>query len=84
MYHATTRAPRALAPTTTHIVRTCGCGPHRWRSARSGMPLAATLALAFRLGQVAPAVQAVVAVGEEQGSPGSVPSLRQPERIIEE
>ena len=84
MYHATRRAPRALAPTTTHIVRTCGCGPHRRRSARSGMPPAAALVLALRLGQVAPAVQAVVAVGEEQGSPGSVLPLRQPERIIEE
>ena len=71
MYHATRRAPRALVPTTTHIVRTCGCGPHRWRSARSGMPLAAALVLALRLGQVAPAVRAAVAVGEEEGSPGS-------------
>ena len=84
MYHATTRAPCALAPTTTHIVWTCGCGPHRRRSARSSMPPAAALVLALRLGQVAPAVQAVVAVGEEQGSPGSVLPLRQPERIIEE
>jgi len=48
------------------------------------MPPAAALVLALRLGQVAPAVQAVVAVGEEQGSPGSVLPLRQPERIIEE
>ena len=43
------------------------------------MPPAAALVLALRLGQVAPAVQAVVAVGEEQGSPGSVLPLRQPD-----
>ena len=50
----------------------------------AAVPLAAALVLALRLGQVAPAVQAAVAVGEEEGSPGSVPPLRQPERIIEE